>query len=106
MKLQVITTIFFTFFTFVSSISLPGNYELHRSEKALYRRQDLMGNATNGTNGTAGGGGGAGGGSTVPIIVVGGPSTISNGTTVSNFTGALNSTQLFTILRQVNQSLS
>lgn len=107
MKLQIITTILLTLFSFVSSISLPGKNGLYRRKQALYRRQDLMSNATNGTNGTTGGGGGGGTGtSTVPIIVVGGPSNISNGTKVSNFTGVLNSTQLFTISRQVNQSLS
>ncbi|KAK5780937.1 hypothetical protein RI543_001324 [Arxiozyma heterogenica] len=112
MKLQVITTIFLTLFTFVSSTSLPGKYDLYRRKQALYRRQDLMSNSTtgingtNGTNGTTGGSGSGASSGTVPIIVVGGASTISNGTAVSNFTGVLNSTQLFTILRQVNQSLS
>lgn len=100
MKLQIFTAILVALSSFVSSVSLPGKHELYHENSYLYRRQNMTGGGA--SNGTTGGGtGGA-----APIIVVGGPSNVTGAQTVSNFTGILNSTQLFTISRQVNQSLS
>ncbi|CAL9730199.1 sporulation-specific wall maturation protein [Monosporozyma unispora] len=108
MKLQVIISLFVTLSSFVSSASLPGQYGLYQKKSYLYRRQNMTGGGAGGnaSNGTSGGAGGSSGSGSVPIIVVGGPSNVTSGQTVSNLTGVLNTTQLYSISSQVNKSLT
>ncbi|CAL9735178.1 sporulation-specific wall maturation protein [Monosporozyma servazzii] len=114
MKLQVFISFLVALSSLASSALVPDQYGLYQKKSYLYRRQNMTGGGTTGnaSNGTSGGGGGSSGSGSVPIIVVGGgsggggASNASSGQAMSNFTGILNTTQLYSISSQVNQSLT
>lgn len=113
MKLQVFISFLVALSSLASSALVPDQYGLYQKRSYLYRRQNATGGggaAGNASNGTSGGG--SSGSGSVPIIVVGGAgaggasNASSGGQAMSNFTGILNTTQLYSISSQVNQSLT